>query len=150
MKMSRARNVFRRCVVVAGSVLVSAHCILIVAYFLARWLAGDALWLVDGAAYVLPWLFAPSLILLPMAFWLRLPRVLAVVSLVPVILFLILYGGLYLPRWPVPPHHLLVHCLDPQRALPERGRRRACGLHQEARAGFLWPAGAGGAGGGIA
>ncbi len=81
-------------------VLVLLHTGLIVAYFVARWLGGNRLWFVDAAGYVLPWLFLPSLLLLPVNL-LRRSRVLTVVTLVPCVFFSATYGHLFLPRWPV-------------------------------------------------
>ena len=66
-------------------------------YFGLRWLGGGGLWPVEALGYVLPWLFAPLLLLVPMILLLR-SRVLLIVVALPVVAFLLLYGGLYLPR----------------------------------------------------
>jgi vancomycin resistance protein VanJ len=96
---STQASFLRRFAVIVLSVLVSLHAGLIVAYFCARWLSGNSLWPVDAAAYVLPWLFAPSLLLLPAALICRF-RFLTCVAVVPLLIFSSVYGHLYLPRWP--------------------------------------------------
>jgi vancomycin resistance protein VanJ len=101
MKTSSAwKGLLRRFVVVILSILVSLHAGLIVAYFSARWLSGNSLWLVDVVAYLLPWLFVPSLLLLPATLICR-SRFLISVAVVPLVIFSAIYGHLYLPRWPV-------------------------------------------------
>ena len=100
MKTSSARTgLLRRFVVVAFGVLVALHAGLIVAYFFVRWLSGNSLWFVDAAGYILPWLFAPSLLLLPAALICR-SRFLTCIAAVPLVIFSAVYGHLYLPRWP--------------------------------------------------
>jgi vancomycin resistance protein VanJ len=102
MATSNARMGFsRRFALAIVGTLMSLHTGLIAAYFLARWLGGNALWFVAAAAYVLPWLFVLSLLLLPVALLLRRCRLLPIVAAVPPVLFLLTYGHLYLPRWPV-------------------------------------------------
>ncbi|MBN1977422.1 MAG: endonuclease/exonuclease/phosphatase family protein [Anaerolineae bacterium] len=97
---SARKDLLRRFVVVISSVLASLHVGLIVAYFCARWLFGNSLWLVDAAAYVLPWLFAPSFLLLPAALICR-SRLLTCGAAAPLAIFLAVYGHLYLLRWPL-------------------------------------------------
>lgn len=102
MATSSVRKSFlRRFTGIILGVLVSLHAGLIVAYFLARWLSGNSLWLVDVVAYILPWLFIPSLLLLPATLLICRSRSLTVVAAVPLVIFLAVYGHLYLPRWPV-------------------------------------------------
>jgi vancomycin resistance protein VanJ len=102
MASSSARpGFFKRLSIGAFGVLASLHTGLIVAYFVAHWLGGNGVWFVDVAGYVLPWLFVPSLLLLPAALLLRRPHSLKVLAAVPPALFLLTYGHLYLPRWPV-------------------------------------------------
>jgi endonuclease/exonuclease/phosphatase (EEP) superfamily protein YafD len=102
MATSSAQTGFsRRFALAVVGALVPLHTGLIVAYFLARWLGGNVLWFVDAAGYVLPWLFVPSLLLLPVALLLRRCRLLPIVAALPPVLFLLTYGHLYLPRWPV-------------------------------------------------
>lgn len=80
--------------------LTPLHCAVIIAYFGARRLGAGDHWLVDALAYVLPWLFAPLIVLLP-ANLVRRSRLLLVLVVVPSALFLLTYGHLHLPRWPV-------------------------------------------------
>jgi vancomycin resistance protein VanJ len=102
MATSSARSgFFKRLGVSAFGALVSLHTGLIAAYFIARWLGGNRPWFVDATGYVLPWLFVPSLLLLPAVLLLRCPRFWRVFAAVPPALFLLAYGHLYLPRWPV-------------------------------------------------
>jgi endonuclease/exonuclease/phosphatase (EEP) superfamily protein YafD len=101
MATSERNTSLRRFAIAGVSVLAVSHAGLLVAYFVARALFGHALWIMDAAAYILPWLFVPALLLLPAALLLRFPRLLKIASAVPIILFLLTYGHLYLPRWPV-------------------------------------------------
>jgi endonuclease/exonuclease/phosphatase (EEP) superfamily protein YafD len=57
------------------------------------------LW-IDVCSYILPWLFVPLVVLLPVAFWRR-SRVLLIPATVSTALFCGIYGHLYLPRLPV-------------------------------------------------
>jgi endonuclease/exonuclease/phosphatase (EEP) superfamily protein YafD len=91
----------RRLVIAFVTVLAPLHAALIVAYFVARWMSGDSLWFVDAVAYILPWLFIPTILLLPVVLLLRHSRLLVSVAIVPLVVFLLTYGHLYLPRWPV-------------------------------------------------
>jgi len=90
----------KRLGIAAVNMLTPLHAGLIVAYFGLRWLGRGDLWFVDALAYVLPWLFAPLVVLLPGALLRRSRRLLALVA-APTALFLLTYGPLYLPRWPV-------------------------------------------------
>jgi endonuclease/exonuclease/phosphatase (EEP) superfamily protein YafD len=82
----------------AGSnLLTPLHTALVVAYFVAHAFSGDLLWPVDSFGYLLPWFFIPSLILLPGAI-LRRARTWIFVAAIPPFLFLLNYGGLFLPR----------------------------------------------------
>jgi vancomycin resistance protein VanJ len=81
--------------------LVLLHTGLIVAYFVTHCLGGTGVWCIDAAAYVLPWLFVPSLLLLPAVLLLRRSLSLIVAAVVPPVLFALIYGHLFLPRWPV-------------------------------------------------
>ena len=86
---------------IAGvNLLTPLHAGLIVGYFALRWLGGEELWFVDAIGYILPLLFAPLILLLPGAV-LRRSRVLLGFVAAPAALFLLTYGHLYLPRWPV-------------------------------------------------
>ena len=101
MATSERNASLRRFVVAGASVLAVSHAGLLLVYSIVRALFGHALWIIDTAAYILPWLFVPTLLLLPAALLLRFPRLLTIASTVPVILFLLTYGHLCLPRWPV-------------------------------------------------
>jgi len=96
----RATGFLKRLTRAGVNLLTPLHAGLIVTYFALRWLGGSHLWFVDGLGYVLPWLFAPLLVLLPGAM-LRRSRLLLILAAVPTALFLLTYGHLYLPRLPV-------------------------------------------------
>jgi endonuclease/exonuclease/phosphatase (EEP) superfamily protein YafD len=81
----------------AFNLAVAAYVGLLIAYFALRVLGGGDWLFVEALSYVLPWLFAPLLVLLPLAL-LRRSRARLVLLAVPTALFLLLYGGLYLPR----------------------------------------------------
>jgi vancomycin resistance protein VanJ len=102
MATSSPRPVFLWWLAAAGvRVLVSLHTGLVISYYVAHWLGGNSLWFVDAIAYVLPWLFVPTLLLLPAALLLRRSRPVTILAAAPVALFLLTYGHLYLSRWPV-------------------------------------------------
>jgi endonuclease/exonuclease/phosphatase (EEP) superfamily protein YafD len=82
------------------NLLVPLHTGLIVSYYVVALLGGRDLWFIDAIGYVLPWLFFPTLFLLPLALLLR-ARIRLALTLVPVLLFVLTYGHLYLPRMPV-------------------------------------------------
>ena len=90
----------RRLVFAASSLLVPLHTALILAYCCLRWLVGDRLWFIDSLGYILPWILAPTLLLLPAAIYRR-SRLLISLAALPAILSVITYGCLFLPRWPV-------------------------------------------------
>lgn len=90
----------RRLAFAAANLLTPLHAAFILAYFALRWLGRSDLWFVDALGYVLPWLFLPLVALWPLAL-LRRSRVLLAIAGVPTALFLLTYGELYLPRWPV-------------------------------------------------
>ncbi len=90
----------KRLAIAGVNLLTPLHAGLIFTYFALRWLGGGDLWFVDALGYVLPWLFVPLVVLLP-ACWLRRSRLLLILVAVPTALFLLTYGHLYLPRWPV-------------------------------------------------
>jgi endonuclease/exonuclease/phosphatase (EEP) superfamily protein YafD len=98
--ISTSRRFLKRLGSAGANLLIPLHTGLIVAYFVLRWLSGGELWFIDALGYVLPWLFAPLVVLLPAAL-LRRSRTLLVLAAVPTALFLLTYGHLYLPRWPV-------------------------------------------------
>jgi vancomycin resistance protein VanJ len=89
----------QRLTIAGVNLLTPLHAGLIVAYFALRWSGGGNLWFVDGLGYVLPWLFAPLVVLLP-GVLLRRSRPLWIFAAIPTVLFLLTYGHLYLPRPP--------------------------------------------------
>jgi len=105
----------KRLAIAGVNLLTPLHAGLIATYFALRWLGGGDLWFVDALGYVLPWLFAPLAALLPAVLvrhfhWRsgdtsptsgRGLRLLMALVAVPTALFLLTYGHLYLPRWPV-------------------------------------------------
>ena len=90
----------KRLAVAGVNLLTPLHAGVIVTYFVLRWTGGGDLWFVDALSYVLPWLFAPLIVLLP-AVLLHHSRLLLILVATPTALFLLTYGHLYLPRWPV-------------------------------------------------
>ena len=96
----RAPGFLKRLAIAGVNLLTPLHAGLIIAYFALRWLGGGGLWFADALGYVLPWLFAPLLVLLP-GVLLRRSRPLLILAAVPLVLFLLTYGHLYLPRLPV-------------------------------------------------
>jgi endonuclease/exonuclease/phosphatase (EEP) superfamily protein YafD len=70
---------------------------LLAAYFVLHMLGSEGLWFIEALGYVVPWLFAPLLVLLPLTLLRRRRALLALIA-APVILFLLLYGGLYLSQ----------------------------------------------------
>jgi len=90
----------KRLAVAGVNLLTPLHAGLIVTYYTLRWLGGSHLWFADALGYVLPWLFAPLLVLLPGTL-LRRSRLLVILAAVPAALCLLTYGQLYLPRMPV-------------------------------------------------
>ena len=89
----------RRLVIAGADLLVPLHTALVLAYFGLRHFGGRDLWYVDATSYVLPWLFLPLLCLLPAALLHR-SRLQVALALVSVLLFLLIYGELFVPRWP--------------------------------------------------
>jgi vancomycin resistance protein VanJ len=91
---------FRRLSIAAAQLLISLHTGLVVIYYVLHALSGSDLWFIDALGFLLPWLFIPSLVLLPLALWNRLRRF-SILAIIPLALFVITYGHLYLPRLPV-------------------------------------------------
>jgi vancomycin resistance protein VanJ len=69
---------------------------LIVAFYLGDAFKGNDSWLIDMAGYILPLLFVPTIFLLPLAL-LSKSKGLIVAAAIPMILFLLTYGSLFLP-----------------------------------------------------
>jgi endonuclease/exonuclease/phosphatase (EEP) superfamily protein YafD len=93
----RGSNRVKRILVVSLGVLVITHSTLVLAYYFGHAIWGNRIWLVDAVGYMLTFLFIPSLLLLPLAIFSR-AKVLISLAAVPVLLFLLTYGRLYLPR----------------------------------------------------
>lgn len=79
------------------SFFVLLHTGLILAYYLSHALWGNQIWIVDALDYVLPWLFLPSLIMLPLAIITR-SRYLTIAAAIPPLLFVLTYGRFFLPK----------------------------------------------------
>lgn len=73
------------------------HALGVVLYLLLRAISGDRLWPVALVGAFLPWVLLPGALLLPAVLLLRRWRR-AALAAVPVIAFLWLFGGLFLPR----------------------------------------------------
>ncbi len=82
------------------NILVPLNVGLILAYYVIREISQTKLWYIQAIHYILPWLFIPLVLLLPLAILLR-SRIKTLLLTLPVILFLLTYGELYLPRLPV-------------------------------------------------
>jgi vancomycin resistance protein VanJ len=92
---------FLKRLAVAGlNILVPLTVGLILAYFVIHELSQTKLWFIQALHYILPWLFLPLMLLLPLSILLR-SRVKTLLLILPVPLFLLTYGELYLPRLPV-------------------------------------------------
>ena len=90
---------FKRLGLAGLNVLVPLQTGFLVLYFCIRWLGGSDLWFIDLASFVLPWLFFPSVVLVPLALVCR-TRIRLILALVPAACFALVYGHLYLPRMP--------------------------------------------------
>jgi vancomycin resistance protein VanJ len=82
------------------NILIPLNVGLILAYYMIREVSQTKLWFIQALHYVLPWLFIPLVPLLFMAILLR-SRIKIFLLSLPVLLFLLTYGELYLPRLPV-------------------------------------------------
>ncbi|MFQ5942910.1 MAG: endonuclease/exonuclease/phosphatase family protein [Anaerolineales bacterium] len=83
----------------AGAVLLAPlHATIVVLYSIARLAGYVEYWLIDAVSYVLPLLLMLSILHMPGAIWRRSPFLLAATAL-PLVVFGILYGPSYLPRW---------------------------------------------------
>jgi endonuclease/exonuclease/phosphatase (EEP) superfamily protein YafD len=78
-------------------VLIFSHTALIIAYTITYFTLGEKVWIVDALGYIHPWLFLPSLLLLPIALLRRSPLLIFLAAITPII-FLMNYGRLFLPR----------------------------------------------------
>jgi vancomycin resistance protein VanJ len=82
------------------NVLVPLNVGVILAYYVIREISPTKLWFIQALHYVLPWLFVPMLLLLPISILLR-SRFKTLLLILPIPLFLLSYGELFLPRLPV-------------------------------------------------
>jgi vancomycin resistance protein VanJ len=93
-------NFLKRLTLAGLNILIPLTVGLVFAYFVIRGVSQTKLWFIQALHYVLPWLFIPPIILLPLAILLR-SRVKTILLILPIPLFLLTYGELYLPRLPV-------------------------------------------------
>jgi len=88
-------------IVLAASIIYSAA---LLGFLALQRTSGEGLWWVRLAADFLPYLFLPLLVLLPLAVLSGSTRA-GVVVCVPGLIFLLLYGYRFLPRWARTSHH---------------------------------------------
>lgn len=93
------RPFLQRLCIAATNLLIPLHTALLAIYFIARELSQGKLWFVRMTSYGLPWLLSPLILFLPAAM-LRRSRPLILLSALPALAFLALYGELYLPKLP--------------------------------------------------
>lgn len=77
--------------------MVMIHTGLVALYFLCHALWQNQIWIIDALGYILPFLFAPSLFLLPITLMTR-SRPAIVAAAIPPVLFALTYGQLFLPK----------------------------------------------------
>jgi endonuclease/exonuclease/phosphatase (EEP) superfamily protein YafD len=82
------------------NILIPLNVGFIFAYYVVREISKTKLWYIQALHYVLPWLFIPLIPLLLIAILLR-SRVKTLLLILPLPLFILTYGELYLPRLPV-------------------------------------------------
>jgi endonuclease/exonuclease/phosphatase (EEP) superfamily protein YafD len=90
---------FTRLGIAATHLMIPLHTGLIVTYYLLHTLRGDDSAFVNVFGFVLPWLFIPSALMLPLALWHRSRKIILLAS-IPAALFLLTYGQLFLPSLP--------------------------------------------------
>ena len=93
-------NFLKRLSMAALNILVPLNVGLILAYYLIREVSQTKLWYIQALHYILPWLFVPLVPLLFLSILLR-SRIKTFLFILPVLLFLLTYGELYLPRLPI-------------------------------------------------
>jgi endonuclease/exonuclease/phosphatase (EEP) superfamily protein YafD len=91
---------FKRSIVTCARLVILLYAGILIVYFAIRWVGRDDLWFVDILGYILPWLFTPLVVLLPIALRGR-SYVLLAIFIVLTTLFLFTYGHLYCPQSPV-------------------------------------------------
>jgi endonuclease/exonuclease/phosphatase (EEP) superfamily protein YafD len=96
-----SRPTFARRLAIAGlNILIPLNVGFILAYYVIREVSQTKLWYIQALHYVLPWLFIPLIPLLLIAILLR-SRIKTLLLILPLPLFILTYGELYLPRLPV-------------------------------------------------
>ncbi len=90
---------FKRIFIWALAIISILYAGLIVAYYLGYAIRGNNIWLIDTAGYILPLLFVPTILLLPLALLSR-SKVVIATAAIPLVLFLLTYGSLFLPLGP--------------------------------------------------
>ena len=122
--MIAATLLFMKRMAMAATVMIApVQAFLVLAYLAGRYF-GSVHWVLDASAYILPWVLAPAVLLLPGAFWRRSPFLLGTCAL-PLMLFGLIYLPLYLPRrtpevggsFTVMTYNLLGNGRDPESAL---------------------------------
>jgi endonuclease/exonuclease/phosphatase (EEP) superfamily protein YafD len=88
---------FKRLTVAGLNLLTPLQTGLLVTYYILRELGGGDLWFIDALSYILPWLYLPFIILLPGILLLRRTRMMLILIAIPITLFCLTYGRLYLP-----------------------------------------------------
>lgn len=87
----------KRLVYAFTNLFIPLQTAVILFYFLARFLNFQDFFVVQSVSYLMPWLFFPVLLLLPLALWQRSKPLVAMTGLVTVV-FLFVYGSLFLPK----------------------------------------------------
>ena len=98
---SKAPGFGRRFGLAALNLLILLQCSLIGVYFLGRAVGGWETAPVEFAAFMLPWLTGAGLVFAPLALWLRDKKAWTMLAAAAGVLFILLYGGFFLPRLPV-------------------------------------------------
>lgn len=80
----------------ATMILAPVQAVTVLVYLTGRWV-GSTHWVFDALAYILPWMLAPAVLLLPGAIWRRSTFLLGACAL-PLTLFGLTYLPLYLPQ----------------------------------------------------
>jgi endonuclease/exonuclease/phosphatase (EEP) superfamily protein YafD len=100
---SSLSTVFKRSIVTCVRLVILLYVGVLFTYFVIRWMGRGDLWFVDILGYILPWLFTPLVVLLPIALLGRSYALLAI-FIVLTALFLFTYGHLYCPQSSVHAH----------------------------------------------
>ncbi len=98
VRTSSLTDFLQRLTVAGITLLTPLQTGLLVSYYILRELGGGDLWFIDALGYILPWLYLPFIILLPGILLLRRTRLMLILVALPITLFFLNYGHLYLPR----------------------------------------------------